>query len=565
MNYKKDSSNIKNIRNIKNRKSTAEARKKARDARNLRSTRSSLSDANMEIIEQRKRGTIYTSPRPRPRPVNMDKANKYIKKHEANVYRKKQNSHVSLSFVLSLLIFLYIIGIIFVNVTRKKYDFTVAELGVLSNSQTFKGLIVRDETVYKADKSGSVKYFALEGERVRSGMDLAGIVDDEQTIRLLERKISAATGDLSIDAKVKKDVLKNIKNSLRSFTINNNFKNVQFTANYNNDLKQEVAFIRDKYLLKNSDYASEYLRLKKDYDNKINFIKADKSGVISYNIDEKEDLDIDKMDYTYVDNLSNNITSQYKKKVAQGDTVCKVINDHFWYVVFEIDAVCKRELNKKRLDENNYFEVYLGEEKQFIYGKIYKEEIVNGKTYLTLRFDRFLNNFLNRRTVPVQILYRNYTGIKIPETAVVKKKFVKIPKEFFCKDGQVKGVYKYRKKSEENDESTKPKIQQINIIKDEGDFIWIPVNNEITVGAKIYTFPEEGEEEDSKEFVIDEERYFDGVYVANKGFTMFKFIEIDYEENGFLIVKADIPYGVRTYDRIMSDSSSVEENVIINR
>ncbi len=483
-------------------------------------------------------------------------ANKYIKMHEKNKYSKKGNGGKIIMFIVTLLFFIYLVAIIFVNLTREKYDATIAEIGILSNSQTFTGIILRDEKVYKAKEDGNIKYFALEGDRVKSGMDIAGLIKDEDDIRKLEKRISEATEDLAIDTKLDKNITKSIKESFRTFTINNNYKNIQYTAKYNKQLFHEVNFIREKYLLESSEYANEYLRLKESYKRKIKFIKSDRSGIVSYNVDGFEDMNIKNIDYNELAGMSSELKSEYKKTVDKGDEVCKVIGGYLWYIVMEVDQVCEKELEKKKKSKNNYMTVLLGKQKQEMFAKIYKVEKVEGKTYLTLEFDRMLNDFLDSRVMPVQLVYRDYDGIKIPESAIVQKEFVKIPREFYVNENRHNGVFlegnevdKYGK--------THLKMYNINMIKKVGDEIFIPADEKINIGTTVYL------KDENKSFTITHSEKLDGVYVINKGFAMFKFIEKVYEEKGFIIVKSRIDYGIRIYDRIIADSKTVKENTII--
>ena len=55
-----------------------------------------------------------------------------------------------------------------------------------------------------------------------------------------------------------------------------------------------------------------------------------------------------------------------------------------------------------------------------------------------------------------------------------------------------------------------------------------------------------------------------GVYNVNKGFTVFKQIEILYQTDDYAIIKSGTDYGVSLYDHIVLQGDKVKENEIIN-
>ena len=54
-----------------------------------------------------------------------------------------------------------------------------------------------------------------------------------------------------------------------------------------------------------------------------------------------------------------------------------------------------------------------------------------------------------------------------------------------------------------------------------------------------------------------------GVYNVNKGYTVFKIIDIIYQNNEYTIVKAGTDYGLSLYDRIVLQGDRVSENEIL--
>ena len=55
-----------------------------------------------------------------------------------------------------------------------------------------------------------------------------------------------------------------------------------------------------------------------------------------------------------------------------------------------------------------------------------------------------------------------------------------------------------------------------------------------------------------------------GVYNVNKGYAVFKQIEILYQNNDYSIIETGTNYGISMYDHIVLQGDEVEENSIIN-
>ena len=67
----------------------------------------------------------------------------------------------------------------------------------------------------------------------------------------------------------------------------------------------------------------------------------------------------------------------------------------------------------------------------------------------------------------------------------------------------------------------------------------------------------------TKRFLVSDVETLEGVYNINKGYAMFRLIDILYEYGDYCIVSDKTDYGVTLYDHIILNGSSVKENDII--
>jgi hypothetical protein len=101
------------------------------------------------------------------------------------------------------LVILFIIIYVYPNVTGALKKTEIIEYGSLQITDQVTAYIVRSETVYFADKSGSIQYNAEEGEQVRKGAKVLDIIpgsqkDRESSYQKLMERISRFNGGESL-------------------------------------------------------------------------------------------------------------------------------------------------------------------------------------------------------------------------------------------------------------------------------------------------------------------------------------------------------------------------------
>ena len=69
--------------------------------------------------------------------------------------------------------------------------------------------------------------------------------------------------------------------------------------------------------------------------------------------------------------------------------------------------------------------------------------------------------------------------------------------------------------------------------------------------------------ESSERYQIGAKATLEGVYNMNKGYTVFKQIDILASNNEYYVVRKNMDYGLSVYDHIVLDASTVEEGKLI--
>ncbi len=69
----------------------------------------------------------------------------------------------------------------------------------------------------------------------------------------------------------------------------------------------------------------------------------------------------------------------------------------------------------------------------------------------------------------------------------------------------------------------------------------------------------------SKEtYTIHETAKLDGVYCINKGYAVFRHIDVIYQSDEYSIIRNGTDYGISLYDHIALDGSTIIENAVVN-
>ena len=146
-------------------------------------------------------------------------------------------------------------------------------------------------------------------------------------------------------------------------------------------------------------------------------------------------------------------------------------------------------------------------------------------------------------------------GLKIPSSSLVKKEVYKIPKSFLVNGGNSS------KKEQVNIMKTNKKGEKVltqaavNVYKSDEDYVYVYSAN-LTKGTVL------SETNKEKIYTLKNKSQIQGVYIVNRGYTVFKQIEMVERNEDYCIVSAKNS-GIELYDRIILNSDTVKEDQVI--
>lgn len=439
----------------------------------------------------------------------------YIKKKRNLEYKQKKKKikmeakkKIEYKFLILffVLFFIYIISTIFQIMTNERVDSTIVTLGVVDLSKSERGLIVREEEVYKMPIKGSVIYNITEHDKARQSDVVVTAINDKNLAFENENLQTRMTMKyFENEYEKNKEIIENINNKIKKYIDNsqvNDYKEIGLLSDYISSTLKE----RESILM---------LGKKSSYDNKDGIvkveIKAKESGIVSYLIDgEEKNISPNKIsEITEKDvNKKYQVVDVNTTQVLEKDiSIFKLVKSNVWYVVSYIDND-----RLENIEEGTYHrtQVYNKNKVEEIYFFIEKIERGEKKTKVVLRSTKYIQDYLNSRTLEFKLFDKIYEGMKIPTTSIVKKNKLAIKKSFIVEE---EGEYFITIGTTAED---KKKVK-IDIYLKGIDYYYANMDNStIKVGDLIFDYDNNIYQISIKEI--------EGVYLLNYTFPVFKTI-----------------------------------------
>ena len=163
--------------------------------------------------------------------------------------------------------------------------------------------------------------------------------------------------------------------------------------------------------------------------------------------------------------------------------------------------------------------------------------------------------FAKERFLEIEIILDDDQGLKIPNSAIVEKEFYLIPKEYVTKGGN-SAQDGFLRETYDEDGNISTEFVEVSIYSESetdyyvdtsvlrpGDYICMPDSSEKYPVSKVGTLV--------------------GVYNINKGYAVFKQIEILKSNGEYYTIKKGTKYGLSVYDHIVLNADSVYEGKLI--
>ncbi len=450
----------------------------------------------------------------------------------------KRPKTLNVGVIVFAIIFIYLLITVYIYLSQEKISiYQITEKGALTRNNEYSGIILRNEHIVTADKSGYVRYYLPSGEKVGKD-DLLYSLDESGEIT------KALAKENSYSETLKQMDLSKLKQEISNFA--GKFSPDDFDSVY--DFKTSIAYsVLDLMNYNNLEYLTKLLATV-EADGMFNMYYADNNYTVIYYVDGYEQLTPDNVK---PDNLNkesyNRTTLNTTNFIKQGDPVYKYVEDATWNIVFQLteeDALRYMGLTSLQVSFTNYDLTLTA-----------PFEIIENETgkYGCLTFNKYLPEFIDSRYIDFKILYEDNTGLKLPVSAVISKDFLILPTSYcFTSQGST-GFY-----LETSDANGNVSLEFVEpTIYNSTDTHYYVDVSAFEEGSYIVNI------DTNERYRVGQKASLSGVYNVNKGYTLFRKIEIIDQNAEYFIVKTGTAYGISLYDHIILNGKLVKEGQVI--
>ncbi len=463
------------------------------------------------------------------------------RKKNGNIRKYRKPLNINIGLIIFGIIFVYIIICVFLYFTSNRIVGYEVNMGTLSVENVYKGIAIRNETIVNSDYSGYINYYAREGEKV--GVNNLVYSVDESGKLSESLNPDAASGENSLT----NENISELKTDILSFTYAYSNKSFVKVYDFKYDIQGTVLKLSNANTLKSISSLSD-----NSLSGMVNFGRAKKDGVISYNIDGYESLKESE-----INSKTFKIEDYQKRKlitndlVSKGDPVYKLSTNENWKIIIPID-----EKRAAEFAEDPYVNVKFLKNQQESWATA---KVINNKEELfaELSFNNSMVAFCTDRFIDLELQYTEESGLKIPLSSIVEKEFFLVPKDYITKGGD-KSTDGFMRESYAEDGSVSTEFVETTIYNSTEEDYYVDDSN-LKIGDYII------KPNSTEKYPISKKATLIGVYNINKGYADFKQINILYQNEEYAIVQSNTQYGLNVYDYIVLDASTVNENDFVQK
>ena len=452
-----------------------------------------------------------------------------------NVIVFPKQSKFNIAIIILLTVFVYMIVCVYSFLSKEQIVGYEVREGTLIEENRYEAVILRDEQLVTADKTGYVSYFATEGERIGVG-NLVYTLDESGTV--LEYTETSNLGENSL-SESDRDTF---RETLDNFVENYNRQDMSSLYQLETTIQNQTQKIANNRLLTNLENVSSLNGL-------VQYHYADHAGNVAYWTDGLEDLTATEVNSTLfekkeyaVNYLSGN------RLVGIGENVYKLYDSEQWSVAF---SVSEEEIARKYLEEEVLYVRFLKNDIS-LWGNVSLVPNSEGETVVVLSFQSGSINFAMDRFVEIEISTDEETGLKIPVSAIAEKEFFLVPDAFVLYVEEEDTYYIHVESYMEDGTKTIKNTEVSPYSLKDGKYFLDDIS--LTVGARLL------KADSTETFTVSEKASLTGVYNMNKGYADFKQITVKKQNESYAIVESNTQYGLNVYDYIVLNASAVSDD-----
>ena len=459
----------------------------------------------------------------------------------AKTKKKRIHLHINLGTLIFLIIVLYLMAYILSYIGKSKLAIYEVSASDIVDSIDGTGVALRKETLVNTTQSGYVNYYVQEGSMVNKN----GIVYTVDTTGKVQQYLKEMLNKKnSVSQDEKEQIVEKLKVFSEGYT-DNNFSLLYETQN---DISSTLLAYTDTILAQNKEELAQ-----KYGQNAYIAVAASKEGIVSFLSDGQESLNQQTVTKDIFVNKKKMKDLRSDKKQKAGVPAYRLVEGQDWQLMIPLSKNDYSRL-KKREEDTQTIQVTFHKD-NFTTSTKYHCLKKDERYYVILSFDNYIQRYLNQRYLYVSLTLSETEGLKIPSSSLVKKEVYKIPKSFLANGGNSSkkeqvNIMKTNKKGEKVLTQT-----SVDVYKTDEEYVYVS-SPDLTRGTVI------SETNKEKIYTLKDTTQIQGVYIVNRGYTIFKQVEMVERNEDYCIVSAQNS-GIERYDRIILNSDTVKEDQVI--
>lgn len=335
--------------------------------------------------------------------------------------KKKVFNIIKLVVVIAIVIFILykVIQLIIIPT-----DISIVENGVISSEENATGYVIREEKIAKGNNYKNGMYqIKTEGEKVANGDPIFRYYSTN------EEKLKTNIDDLN--NKIQEAMLG--QNNLFPAdikAIENQIENKIDGLKSKNDI-QEIAENKkdiDTYITKKSkiagdlsesgSYINSLIQEKERYQSELKsnseYVNAPMSGVVSYRVDNLEEVLTPTKFETLNKDILNNLDLKTGQIVATSNEMGKVINNYECYIATVIKS---KEATEASLGKKVKLRLSTQDEVKSTIEYISEQE--DGSVLIVFKINDCVEKLIDYRKISFDIIWWSFEGLKVPKSAII--------------------------------------------------------------------------------------------------------------------------------------------------
>ncbi|MCI8667316.1 MAG: hypothetical protein HFG82_11755 [Dorea sp.] len=446
-------------------------------------------------------------------------------------YRNKK--HMNIGLAIFGIIFIYLVVTVLLYLTGTHVSAYEVREGSILKDNAYTGFVLRNEVVVQAEADGYVNYFAMEGSKV-------GVKTRVYTLSDRELDFADTTSDES--RKLSSD--EQAAMLLRVQAFSEGFEEERFSDVYS--LKDTVKTVLESR--SNQNRQAQLDAMAGQENSGIQIYQASSDGIIAYSTDGYETMQLkDISEATFSKENYEKSDLKNNMEVKAGSPVYKLIKNDNWTVVILLQEETAEEMREIEL-----VRVRFSKDQETAVAEFSIQEMGN-LSLGVLKMDSSMIRYAKERYLDLELILEDESGLKIPKSAVIDKKFYLISEEYLTQGGNSKETGVLVKKEE-----GAAKFQSVNIYDRDEETGMAYLGTDAFEEDTILVKPDS-----TDTCVLNRTESIKGVYNINKGYAVFRQVHILCESDEYYIVEAGSDYGLSNYDHIALNGADVNENDVV--